>query len=285
MKYELSDDLNISLLKAKYYVFNLMNTMHKKYNIEIITKNETKSNVFGYVRNGIVGDFSIFINMETNNRLFDKVDDIFFLNCICTLYHAQQHIKQTCYLYYENSDDAVNMAMSQFAYDRNNNYYVRRYKNDLSEIDAEYIALIDTKEYLENKFPYVNSDKLMCKLVNYKMEANNYPLHGEDEFKTFNDVINAFDKHYEEAKQATIDYNVMSFDKNDDECIRFLQIYMFNKDVRPIINKFDSVNNAIEKDILIASITHHLHPEIDYERIYPCLKGIDLSPEKIFSKS
>lgn len=42
--------------------------------------------------------------------------------------------------------------------------------------------------------------------------------------------------------------------------------------------------DCFEKDRLVAGIVHHLHPEIDYKRVYPCLAGEDLSNEAVFGQ-
>lgn len=47
---------------------------------------------------------------------------------------------------------------------------------------------------------------------------------------------------------------------------------------------FWNEKDCFEKDRLVAGIVHHLHPEIDYKRVYPCLAGEDLSNEAVFGQ-
>lgn len=51
-----------------------------------------------------------------------------------------------------------------------------------------------------------------------------------------------------------------------------------------LIDKFNETTNPREKDLLIASITHHLHPELLYEKVYPCLKDVELAPKEVFGR-
>lgn len=283
--------LKLSLTKANKYIKILKNDISKTYGIMVTNDNNMYSGS-GYIKDGVDGDFSIYVTskMRIDGNLFNKkVYDVDFLKCICSLYHERTHVIQGCDTYYDAypDEDIIKMTMRKFASNKNRMYYYKhnRYNNDLSEIEAESTAILHTYEFIKDNFLQVNADKMISKMVNEKIETSDYFISGH--FTKLDDILNAFDDCYENAKYEQIqDYSVFAFHKNDDECIWYLQYcardYINNQ---PLIDKFNNTTEPYEKDMLISSITHHLHPEIDYERVYPCLKNIDLSPEEVFGRS
>ena len=64
------------------------------------------------------------------------------------------------------------MSMRKLASSENRRYYtgLNRYRNDLSEIDAEMMALANTYDFIQDNFPNADADALMCELVNEKIK-------------------------------------------------------------------------------------------------------------------
>lgn len=287
------NNLKISKRSSSKYIQKIIEEISERYGIDIQADRNSASG-FAYTRDGIIGDFSIYVStaIREEGRFLSKLaNNIDFLKCVCSLYHEEQHIIQNCRNYYDACPDenVILMSMRKLASSENRRYYtgLNRYRNDLSEIDAEMMALAYTYDFVKDNFPNADADALMCELVNEKIKISDYFITGK--FKTFDDILDAFSDHYEEAKTRSVAYRVrelrptQEINPKEDECIRFLQSCIReNEDNRPLIDKFNAATDPHEKDLMIASITHHLHPEIEYERIYPCLKNIDLSPEEIF---
>lgn len=291
-----NNSLNLSIRKARKYIHVLSNIISDKYGVSV-TNHFNEPVGHGYIKDGVDGDFSISVGakMKTNGFIFNKkVDDIDFLKCICSIYHEQHHIVQNCDMYYSNypSEDIIAMSMRKLASSENRRYYKwkNRYCNDLSEIDAESFAVLNTYNFMKDNFPKADADTLICKLVNHKIQISDYFIFGE--FTTLDDILNAFSDKYENVKYTKVDYSVYplhqseNINKNEDECIKFMQFCIKESECnQPLIDKFNNTTNPYEKDMLISSITHYLHPEIDYERVYPCLRNIDLSPEEVFGRN
>lgn len=275
---------------ASNIINKLSRDIQYKYGIRVTTDDKTYASM-AFTRVGVDGDLSISIgvNMQTQGHLWNKqVCDVDFLKCICSIYHEEEHIIQNAKKYYElcPTEDIIQMCLHQFAGGNNRKYYtgMERYCNDLSEIDAEAYGLLNTYQFLIDSFPNADANKMICDLVNHKIATSDYFISGH--YDNIDDILDAFSNHYEQAKTAPVSYPVFAFYKNEDECIRFLQWCMKdNIENQPLIDKFNETANPHEKDLLIASITHHLHPEILYEKIYPCLKDIELAPEEVFGRS
>lgn len=288
-------NLKLNKRESEKHMRKLTSNISNKYGISVETNDKFPSG-FGYTKCGIDGDFSIFVGskMKTNNSLFNKkVNDIDFLKCICSLYHEEQHVIQNCNKYYDMNpdEDTIIMSLRKLASSENKNYYkgLNRYNNDLSEIEAEAIAISCTYDYIRDNFPEANANGLICELVNHKIQISDYFISGY--YTSFDEILNAFSEHYENAKHKKVSYSAyelrpsQNINPKQDESIKFLQFYARENNDKQLIEKFNSTTEPHEKDLLIASITCHLHPEIDYERIYPCLKYIDLSPENVFDSS
>lgn len=275
---------------AKKYIKELGENISISHNIILDNDYELYAGI-AFTKTGVDGDLSVTIGskMRTNGHFWYKqVSDIDFLKCICSIYHEEKHIMQNTQDYYEicPSDETIQMCIRQFINGNNRKYYTgkERYCNDLSEIDAEAYGLLNTYEFLVDNLPDLDANQMICDLVNEKIKTSDYFISGH--YNNINDILDAFSEHYEEAKTAPVSYPVFAFYKNEDECIRFLQWCAKDREQnQPLIDKFNETTDPHEKDLLIASITHHLHPEIPYERIYPCLRDMELAPEEIFGRS
>lgn len=292
--------LNTLMLKAdtaQKHIDAIATRMVKDYGITVEHGKGLKNGT-GYTRDGIYGTFDIYIgiSLEETGSIFKKVDDIEFLKCVCALHHEEQHIKQNCAFYQNKTpdEDIIQMATRKIASGENRTYYSKsdRYCNDLSEIDAEYTSLLQTYRFIKKNFKYANADNLICKLVNEKARptgGNRYYVLGH--YDSFDEVTKAFKQHYEQAKTAKVAYTIpelrpsQEIDPEKDECERFLQICVRNDSVdRKLLTQFNRTKTAPEKDLMIASITQHLHPDIDFKRLYPCLETVDLEPEIVFGR-
>lgn len=285
----------LNMRQAQKCIRKLAKNISNKYNIKI--ESDTNMNAgFGYINDSIEGDYSIHFgnNIQTNGIILKEIDTIDFLNIIRALYHEEQHILQNCQAYLEKqtSDDTILMSLRKVSSITNRKYYKgnNRYNNDLSEIEAEIMAIANTYDYIQKQFPKSNADALICNLVNYKIETSDYFIKGR--YNSFDDVIDAFSNHYEEAKSKQISGYIayvlrpsQDINTEKDECIRYLQACVReNSKNIDLMTQFNSKNEPYQKDLMIASITCKLHPEINYEKIYPCLCNVDLSPQNIFDK-
>lgn len=247
---------------------------------------------------GLNGTFKIEIgsSMDIQTGFLSKnVDVIQFADIIRAIYHEEQHIIQNCKSYYDitPTDDIVRMSIRNLASEKNISYYegLNRYNNDLSEIEAEATALLNTYEYLNLHLPKANPETLICNLVNHKIQIADYFISGH--YDSFDDILDAFSNHYEDAKKKQIEGYIayalrpsQEISSKQDECIRYLQSCVKENPAEIILmEQFNKEKDPHKKDLMIASITCHLHPEIEYEKIFPCLSDIDLSPENIFDRS
>ena len=292
--------LNTLMLKtdtAQKHIDAIATRMTKDYGITVEYGKGLKNGT-GYTRDGIYGTFNIYIgvSLEETGSIFKKVDDVEFLKCVCALHHEEQHIKQNCALYKNKTPDeeTIQMATRKVASSENRTYYRTpdRYRYDLSEIDAEYTALLQTYKFIKRHFKHANADNLICKLVNEKAKPtpeNKYFILGH--YNSFGEITEVFKQHYEQAKTAKVAYSVSELrpsqevDTKKDECIRFLQTCVRNNSAdRELLTQFNQTKAAPEKDLMIASITQHLHPDIDFKRMYPCLETVDLEPEIVFGR-
>jgi len=292
----MSDDLRLKKANANKYIDKLIKAVSNKYDIRIQKDNEIKIGD-GSIRNSVVGNFYIKIGagMRTMNKDSSKyIEDVDFLKCICAIYHEKQHIVQDCGKFYDScpDEDIIMMSTRRLASQTNTSYYAKssRYYNDLSEIDAEYVAIANTYDYIKEKFPKTNADYLISKMINDKIKNQpHYFISGH--FETCDNILDAFSEHYEEVQRTPVDYYVFPrspISNSDDDCMKFMKYCENNnlsprfKDVQKVVDKFNNTTEPHEKDLLVASITCYIHPEIPYEKAYPCLKDIDLSPKAIF---
>lgn len=286
----------LRLAYARQYIDTLADEMSEKYDIDINFKDDMYSGT-GKIRCGTTGDFSMDIGMRMNVRegfLSEYVDANEFVNIIRALYHEERHLVQNCkdYQNREPNDDAIIMSVRSLATDGNKEYYNRdicRYNNNLYEIDAEKTALENTYLYLKN-IPGLNAKRLICNMVNEKTKYADYFITGQ--YSSVSDIVEAFEKQYERAKTTPVTKYIawalrpsQDYNPKDDECIRYLQSCVReNPEEMKLLTQFNSVSDPHQKDLMIASIVCHLHPEIEYEKVYPCLSDIDLSPENIFDR-
>ena len=280
---------------ANKLINELVKNIHTKYNIDVQPFNEIVSG-FGGTYTGVTGDFTMYVGSKMQTHGIIKHNTMIdFLKVICALYHEEQHVIQHCKTFYDKqpTDDAVMMAIRNLASENNRQYYqgLNRYNNDLSEIDAEAIAIANTYDYIQDNFPKENADKLICDLVNHKAQTANYFISGH--YQSFDEILDAFSEHYEDAKTKQIEGYIayalrpsQIINENYDECIKYLQTCVRdNPEEMTLLTQFNQEKDPHKKDLMIASITCHLHPEINYGKMYPCLIDVDLSPQNIFNRS
>lgn len=287
-------ELNLTRRQSDKRFRDLIKSMQNNYGIKI-NMIQTLQNGIGGTHDGMFGDLSIDVGYHPRltNGVFKKVYDIDFLTVVCALYHEEQHVIQACDKYQNISadEDTIQMAIRKIATETNVKYYygANRYDNDLSEIDAELHGVVSTYNYVRAEFPDVNADKLICELVNNKSKIG-YFVHGE--YSSIDEIIDAFSNAYEDAKHATINgYTAYELRKHqdlnnkDDECIRYLQACVReNEDNKDLMAQFNNTSLQSERDLLLASVTCHLHPEINYEKLYLCLTYTELSPENTWDR-
>ena len=105
-----------------------------------------------------VGNLYPIDRPETNPKT--SVSDNNFLHMITAMFHELTHHHQNKYIYQKNnpSQDDVYMTLHQIA-TQNNRFYYKPFDNynylhDPSEIMAEYQAITNTYEYLQNQFSH-----------------------------------------------------------------------------------------------------------------------------------
>ena len=293
MDIEFTNIQTLSLRKAQSKISSLANDIANKYDINVIL-NKNIYGGFAGTSCGVSGDFTIEVGsgMHVKTKLLStQVSMIQFTDIIRAIYHEEQHIVQNCKSYYDitPTEDILQMSVRNLASENNINYYegLNRYNNDLSEIEAEATALLNTYQYLTVNFPKINTERLICNLVNHKIQIADYFISGH--YNSFEQILDAFSEHYEEAKKQPIQGYVayqlrisQEISMQQDECIRYLQnCVRENSEEITLMEQFNNEKDPYKKDLMIASITCYLHPEIPYEKIYPCLSDIDLSPENI----
>ena len=288
--------ITFSTEKAETYIDLLLQSVSSDYGVNIELKDDMV-NGSGELRCGVNSNFGIKIGSQMRtekNFLHKQVNKYDFLDVVRAIYHEMRHVEQHCKLFYDKNpeEDYIIMATRQLSGERNKEYFtdLNRYNNDLSEIDAELTALTDTYRYITEHFKKENPDTLLCKLVNDKIQTCDYFIKGH--YTSFDDITEAFLNHYDNAKSIQIAGYIawalrpsQDYNPEHDECIRYLQACVReNPEEMRLLTQFNSVSDPHQKDLMIASIVCHLHPEIEYERVYPCLSEIDLSPENIFDR-
>lgn len=300
----MQNTFSIKLSNAYEYIDALESELKNHYKIDIHHNNDLCKGT-GIISNGAYGDFSIYVNNNIkavkNNGLFKRyADTLDFTNYIRTLFHEEQHIIQSVDIMYRHDSDAVQMAMKNLACEGNNDYYgslnnnldyhngsTDRYNNNLSEIDAERTGIIKTYEFLKNNITADHAEELICKMVNDKIKHSDYFIKGY--FNNISDIKDAFDAKYEKAKFSEIIHLVPRLrpsdvvKQDDDEYVKYLQSIIRDNpmDIK-LMEMFWNEKDTFEKDRMVAGIVHHLHPEINYKKLYPCLANEDLSNEAVF---
>jgi hypothetical protein len=279
-----NETLNLNKNVAKKYISALVKQFFDDRGLHshlILSNNNNAA-----LKDDIVDDLSVEINYclrSKRNFIFSKVDDTLFLKCISTIYHEEQHLMQSCIDFYSEypSDDIIQMAIRRLARENNEQYYILRdrYNNDLSEIKAEAMGIYHTYEFLKENFPDKDADKLISDLVNCNISHYTYFISGH--YTNIDEILDAFDEQYEKAKTADIEYPDAWKEPVNDEAYQYL-IWCKNNNCPVVYYDFIKKHDAVNKDLLMASITCHIHPEIPYERLYPCLLGTDLSSKTIF---
>lgn len=227
--------LNLTAKEAEECMDSLAKEMSNAYDIDV-EYGDRLNNGDGFTIDGFDGDFYIYIgsSLEETGSVFKHIDDVEFLKCICAFHHEEQHIKQNCKLYQNKNpnENVTQSATRKIASSENRSYYKdsSRYYNDLSEIDAEYTALVKTYEFIQKNFKHADADALMLRLINDKSKStdgNRYYITGP--FDSFDNALQAFRQHYEQAKTAKVAYTIpelrlsQEVDPEKDECVRFLQ--------------------------------------------------------------
>lgn len=289
------DKLNLTIRQANGYIRDLMSEISKSFDIEVSMTDDLNIGE-AKVWDNVDGDFSIEVNtnMRTNGGLFKTVDDFDFLNVIRALYHERQHVVQNCqrYLDLNPEEDTIMMSLRKLAIGENARYYTgkNRYLNDLSEIEAEVIALGNTYDFIRREFSDKDADKLICNFVENRIKIGDYFI--SESHSSFKEIAADFVQRYKNAQEANVtDYIAyvlrpsQTINPKEDVCIKYLQSCVReNPNDMELLTKFNSASKLCDRDMLIASIMCHLHPEIEYERIYPCLRHVDLSPENVFER-
>ena len=204
-------ELNLGPLRANRKIYRLMHSMRNCYGIEI-NKNKHIANGLGGVADGIDGDLSIDIGFNPRTErdgLLTKVNDYDFIDAIRALYHEEQHLIQSCWLYQDKnpSEDVILMATHKLATQNNRKYYINTYRTDLAEIDAEGTAIFKAYGYLKTEFPDVDAERLICNLINDKASdgpgyKSCYFIKGH--FDSIGNIMNAFSNQFERAKNAQV---------------------------------------------------------------------------------
>ena len=290
-------DIKISLRYGRKCMSDVENELKDKYNIDIIDDETMYSGNSG-IMNKSEGNFDIYINKHgyniySKNMIFKYIDTFDFINYIRALYHEEQHIIQSIDKLYSHDDDAIQMAMKNFACEGNPDYYNgsnSRYNNDLAEIDAERAGVLKTYQFLKDNVTDEHAEELVCDMVNEKITHSDYFIEGH--FDSITDIKDAFDKQYEHAKFSQIDCMLIRLRQSQfvnpksDEYVKYMQtIVKIDESKRSLMEMFWDEHDVFEHDRMVASVVHHLHPEIDYRRLYPCLRNEDLSPESVLGQT
>lgn len=255
----------------------------------------------GCVSDGPTGTFDIRINqpIRAEGIFQNYANAMDFVNYIRILHHEEQHIIQSVVDLYKtnrceeaNMDDKIQMAIKNIATFGNKDYYNdenHRYNTNLAEINAEYTAILKTYDFLYDNVSPEYAEQLVCDMVNEKSLHSDYFIQGQ--YNNLDDIAEVFLDQYERAKFSHISHMVIRLrpaqqvNPKDDEYVQYLQ-QIAKDDVKNewLMKQFWDVTDADEKDKMVASIVLHIHQEIDYKKLYPCLRCVDLSPETIFGQ-
>lgn len=188
------------------------------------------------------------------------------------------------------SEETIAMVTRKLATMNNPDYYMDTYTMDMTEIDAESAAILKTYDYLREEFPKADADGLICDLVNDKAQMN-YFIKGH--YDSVDEIMDAFSDKFEAIKDMKVNQHIYcipfpSYDINKikNESYRYLQACVREeKSNQDLMDEFNSKSKLEDYDLLFASITCHLHPEIEYDKLYPCLSYVELSPENVWNRS
>lgn len=240
---------------------------------------ETHDGIMCENKNTLIGINGLF----NNDALFNakSVDDQSFIKFLIAHFHEQRHLYLSINAYENASDDKIvnNALLIAYVAQENKQYYLQNRTNFITEIDAEFYGIIQAHDYIIDRFPNVDTEKIDELFVDYVNEnTKNYTYQIKKHqlpIETFNDVINAFDQAYDEAitsRKRTYIKNK----NNKDEVMDLLRKPEYDDIFTQICNE----KNPYEKDKMIAALTLYLHPE--YKNSLPELEHIDLSPTTLF---
>lgn len=230
-----------------------------------------------------VGNLYPIDRPETNPKT--SVSDNNFLHMITAMFHELTHHHQNKYIYQKNnpSQDDVYMTLHQIA-TQNNRFYYKPFDNynylhDPSEIMAEYQAITNTYEYLQNQFSHITSktkEKLMVDYVNNCQyhATNGYWIHSKKPFQSMEEIENAFEIAYKKSKFIKRKY--FEYENQTDildENMRFMKQYP------EIIQRFENANTGYQQDKIMACIACYLHPR--FKDYYQSIQSVDLSPKTV----
>lgn len=286
--------LNLTENKAYSKIDDLITELKSKYGTEIEMDGRL-INGFGELHDYVDDDLAIKIGYSPRVNvkfLYNVVNDYDFVNAVRALFHEEQHLIQLCEDYQDinPSEETIAMATRKLATMNNPDYYMSTYTMDMTEIDAESTAILKTYNYLKEEFPKADANGLICDLVNDKAQMN-YFIKGH--YNSVDKIMDAFSDKFEVIKDMKVNQHIYcipfpSYDINEmkDESYRYLQACVredaSNQD---LMDEFNSKSMFEDYDLLFASITCHLHPEIEYDKLYPCLSYVELSPENVWNRS
>lgn len=288
----------ISMNQAMKYIELLQEEITDMYGISIYEDDTIPLNS-GSISDGPTGTFDIKINQPIRRKgIFQNLaEPMDFVNYIRILYHEEQHIKQSVIDLYKSNkyqtcdfDAKIQMAIKNIACIGNYDYYNGsnyRYNNNLAEIDAEYTAIMNTYDFLRDNISSKYAEQLICDMVNEKSLNTDYFIIGG--YDNLDDIAEEFSDQYERAKFTHVKHMVIKLRQSeqvnpeDDEYVKYLQqIVKDDENNKWLLEQFWDVKDVDEKDKMVASIVLHIHPEIDYKKLYPCLINEDLSPKTVF---
>ena len=292
----------ISMRNAMKYIEFLEEEIKSDYGISIKNDDDELPLNSGCVSDGPTGTFNIRVNqpIRVEGIFQNYANTMDFVNYLRILHHEEQHIIQSTIDLYKtngcgeaNIDDKVQMAIKNIAVFGNKDYYNgenHRYNTNLAEINAEYTAILKTYDFLYDNVSPEHAEQLVCDMVNEKSLHSDYFIQGQ--YDNLDNIAEAFSDQYERAKFSHVSHMVIRLrptqqvNPDDDEYIQYLQ-QTVKDDVKNewLMKQFWDVTDVDEKDKMVASIVLHIHPEIDYRKLYPCLRLEDLSPETIFGQN
>ena len=224
--------------------------------------------------------------VNIHNTPFTRpVSDENFVRVVLNMYHEKMHCIQKNVLFKEeNLDEHTEKQLIQEIACRDNLEYYKdngNYIVNTNEIQAEKYGIESAYVYLCQNFGEEHKqefERMLVSIVNKKKKYS-YFIKSSQDFKTLDEIYDAFDKAYDDAHiESDVPKRMYIIDSKNtrDDVKKYMQSCEEAREV------YTSSNDPLWKDRCIAAINLKLHPE--WIEQYPALQHMDLSYENVIAK-
>lgn len=220
-------------------------------------------------------------NLKERNKIleFPKtqiVSDKSFIKVLICIFHESRHLELATNKYKDTDKELLYSYMSK---QNNPNYYLDNYFKSLIEIDAEYLGILTTCEFIQNNYPDISKTELYELIYDYLDDrCNNKQYFCSNEsltcsFKTISDLTELFENAYSGALRIKKQISL----NNTDEISKTLNMDKFSDIALSLLNE----SNGLIQEKMVSTINIYNHPE--YIDVFDIKEGLSL--EMVFGIS